>query len=62
MLLELLTPLIIASEPVRIDVPHGKYDHESQVMKYEVAQYQQPTFGGTRTYLPDGKPFDNDND
>ena len=71
MLLELLTPLIIAAEPVRIDVPEGKYDHETQVMVYknvpkadsfEVAQIRQATFNGIRTFDFQGNPRDADND
>ena len=63
MLIELVTPLMIATAPIAIDVPKGAYDHAAQITKYQnekVAQYR--TFSGTQTYMANGRPFDNDND
>ena len=62
MLIELVTPLMIATAPLAIDVPKGTYDHASQVTTYKTAQYRPPTFNGTQTYGVTGRPMDNDND
>ncbi len=60
MIIELLTPLMIATAPMRIDVDMPKYDH--QVQKNTVVAWQGITYSGTRTYSATGIPFDNDND
>jgi hypothetical protein len=71
MLIELITPLILATAPTVVTVPEVKYDHLLQVSKQvdvktgrpvEVAQYRQPTFNGTQTFDAYGKPRDADND
>ena len=71
MLIELITPLILATAPTVVTVPEVKYDHVLQVSRQvevnsgqpvQVAQYQQPTFNGTQTYDYQGKPRDSDND
>ena len=71
MLIELITPLILATAPTVVTVPEVKYDHVLQVSRQmdfktgksvEVAQYRQPTYGGTQTYDANGRPRDNDND
>ena len=70
MLIELITPLILATAPAVITVPEVKYDHLLQVSKQvdvktgrpaEVAQ-RMPTLNGTQTYDAGGRPRDNDND
>lgn len=62
MLLELITPLMIASAPIKIDVPQGTYDHAAQVSTYKEAQYRPPTWNQTQTYDFQGRPHDADND
>lgn len=71
MLIELITPLILATAPTVVTVPEVKYDHILQVSKQadikagrplEVAQYRPITFNGTQTYGSDGRPRDSDND
>lgn len=64
MLIELITPLMLATAPMSIDVPKYKYDHGSQVSIYntKTAQYRPTTFNGTQTYRFDGRPSDSDND
>jgi hypothetical protein len=62
MLLELVTPLMIATAPIAVDVPKGSYDHAAQVTKYNSARQIANTFSGTQTYMANGKPFDADND
>lgn len=60
MIVELLTPLMIATAPMRIDIDMPKYDH--QVQKNTVVAYQQITFNGTQTFDYNGRPNDADND
>ena len=71
MLIELITPLILATAPTVVTVPEVKYDHVLQVSRQvevksgqpvQVAQYTQPTIHGTQTYDYQGKPRDSDND
>ena len=70
MLIELITPLILATAPTVVTVPEVKYDHLSQVSRQvdvktgrpvEVAQ-RQITWSGTQTFGVDGRPRDSDND
>lgn len=60
MIVTLLTPLMIATAPMRIDVEMPKYDHQMQ--KNAVVAYQQITFNGTQTFDYNGRPWDADND
>lgn len=71
MLIELITPLILATAPTVVTVPEVKYDHVLQVSKQvevkagqpvQVAQYRQPTINGTQSFDAWGKPRDADND
>jgi hypothetical protein len=64
MLIELITPLMLATSPMSIDVPKSTYDHGSQVSIYntKTAQYRPPTFNGTQTFNGQGHPMDADND
>jgi hypothetical protein len=71
MLIELITPLILATAPTAITVPEVKYDHLLQVSKQvevktgrpiEVAQNRPVTWNGTRTFDMNGRPYDSDND
>jgi hypothetical protein len=63
MIVELLTPLVIATAPIRIDVPEIAYNHETQVsVTVAKADIAGLTGAGTRTYDGFGQPFDADND
>jgi hypothetical protein len=68
MLIELLTPFIIATAPVLVELPceAAQYSHESQqtigVGDGPIAQYSTKTRNGTRTYDWQGKPNDSDDD
>ena len=64
MIVELITPLMLATEPMTITVEEAlKYSHSQQAVEssaYTVAQ--RSTFGGTQTFDISGRPWDNDND
>jgi hypothetical protein len=67
MLIELLTPLVIASAPIAITIPDEiKYDHASQlsvVVAWDgTPQPYTKTPNGTRTFSGNGTPIDSDND
>ena len=65
MLIELITPLVLATSPMTITTESLKYSHESQQVQtqgVQVAQYRPPTYNATRTYAPGGQPSDSDND
>jgi hypothetical protein len=61
MLIELITPLMLATSPMAIDVPESKYDHAAQVSVHKNLKLAF-TMNGTQTYRYDGKPSDADND
>jgi hypothetical protein len=64
MLIELITPLMLATAPMAIiaDQPI-QYNHASQMVALngakEILSY---TGNGTRTYNMSGQPYDSDND
>ena len=64
MIVELITPLMLATAPMTItETEPLKYSHETQQVQtqsYQVAQRM--TMNGTRTYDWNGKPNDSDND
>lgn len=60
MLVEVITPLMLATAPLKVTVDKPTYSHAEQ--KQIVAQYRPPTFNGTRTFDANGRPFDSDND
>ncbi len=66
MLLELLTPLMLASTPATINLSENvTYSHEAQSQVGEngpISQYKTFTANGTQTYDYKGKPNDSDND
>lgn len=67
MIIALLTPLLLATAPVRIDLPEGVYNHTTQVSEYKDgtsthALSDGRTANGTRTFDFQGRPYDNDND
>ena len=61
MLIELITPLLLATAPMAVDVPKSEYDHASQVSTYKNMKLAF-TVSGTQTFAANGKPFDSDND
>lgn len=60
MLAEIITPLMLVTTPLKIEVEQPKYSHAEQ--KQIVAQYRPITFNGTQTYDYNGRPRDADND
>ena len=60
MIIELLTPSMLATAPMRIDVAAPMYDH--QLQKNTTVAWQQVTMNGTQTYDYTGRPNDADND
>lgn len=64
MLIELITPLMIATSPVIVDAKVPVYSHSTQqvVAFNDTKETTQLTFNSTRTYDASGRPFDADND
>lgn len=67
MLIELLTPLMLASTPTTISLSENvTYSHEAQSQICENGPISQNvktfTYSGTQTYDYRGKPNDSDND
>ena len=65
MLIELLTPLMLATAPATISLPETlTYDHtiQAQVGADPEISYSTSTLSGTQTYDYNGKPRDADND
>jgi len=65
MIIELITPLLLATAPVMIEIPQGSYDHRAQITTY-TGQGEgfgnMRTWSGTQTFAPNGRPMDSDND
>jgi hypothetical protein len=64
MLIELVTPLMLATAPVTIDAVAPRYSHETQTAVEQVGQFRTSTttFNGTQTFDWNGKPKDSDSD
>jgi hypothetical protein len=66
MLIELLTPLMLATTPATITLSENvTYSHEAQSQVGEngpISQFKTFTSGGTQTFDYRGKPNDSDND
>jgi len=60
----LITPMLIASEPmaITIDEIQTKYSHDKQTVVSLNDTITLVTALGTQTFGGDGKPFDSDND
>ncbi len=62
----LLTPLLLAMNPVSINAEQLSYDHEAQMNVNAEGVYANTmasnTFNGTQTYDYQGNPYDSDND
>jgi putative ATP-grasp target RiPP len=69
MIVELLTPFVLATAPASVALPEGtRYDHETQMTVFmdeaegTSLRIRTTTFNGTRTYDAQGRPYDNDQD
>ena len=64
MLIELITPLMLATSPMIIAVETIKYSHETQQTYSTDIKLSQrtTTWSGTQTFGFDGRPYDSDND
>lgn len=62
MLIELITPLMLATSPMILNVEPTTYSHEQQISMYKPDSVLNYTTNGTRTYDWQGKPNDADND
>ncbi len=60
MIIELITPLVIASAPMAVTVESGQYNHATQSAPVETTTNY--TSSGTQTFDINGKPRDSDND
>ncbi len=60
MIAEIITPLMLATTPLKIDVDKPVYSHVEQ--KQIVAQYRPATYNATQTFDYSGRPRDSDND
>jgi hypothetical protein len=52
----LLTPMILAAEPVRLEVPEQSYDHRTQTstIKGSAEKRLKMAYSSTNTWLPTG--------
>ena len=65
MLIELITPMILATAPVTLDVVPTTYDHVTQQAVAPDGQLigtNTSTFNGTQTFDFQGRPSDSDGD
>jgi hypothetical protein len=58
----LLTPMLLASSPSQITLPDAAYSHVTQTQTGGADTTSYTTYGGTQTFMADGKPYDSDND
>lgn len=57
MIVELITPLVLATAPQVSDVNNNNYNHQAQVF---TGAKEQIAYSSTRTYGPTGNPSDSD--
>jgi hypothetical protein len=62
MILELITPLMLATSPMTLLVEPNQYNHGQQISKSVNGEPLSWTASGTQTYGPSGRPSDSDND
>jgi hypothetical protein len=64
MLIELITPLMLATAPATIEVPPTTYSHAAQGSMEPTGQFRTSTMtaNGTQTFDYKGKPWDADSD
>ncbi|MCG5240959.1 hypothetical protein ACIU1J_30180 [Azospirillum doebereinerae] len=61
----LLTPMLLAAEPVRLDLGDPRYSHQTQQNVWssgEIKTAAQRTYNATQTYDTKGRPQDRDTD
>jgi hypothetical protein len=52
----------LSSAPTRIEIMSTEYSPHEQRMSGDINRELTITYGGTRTFDANGRPFDNDND
>ena len=63
MLIELITPLMLATAPTILDKGTAVYDHQTQqVVAYNGSKQVLQAYNSTRTFSPYGQPTDADSD
>lgn len=62
MILELITPLMLATSPMTLMVEPNQYNHGQQISKSVNGEPLSLTFNGTQTFDVSGRPWDADND
>jgi len=64
MIVELLTPLILASAPAIVEVDTtSRYDHSQQIVEARLdSKTLGITYSGTQTFDWNGRPYDADSD
>jgi hypothetical protein len=62
MLIELLTPMMLATQPLSIDLPPSSYDHQAQMSTVVAMTNCTATINGTQTFGANGQPSDHDGD
>ena len=63
MILELLTPLMLATAPQTTDGLAGSYSHSTQnTTGWEGTKTEIMLASSTRTFMPNGQPYDSDMD
>lgn len=62
MLIEILTPMMLASQPLEINLPPTQYDHSIQMTVDGVKNGCTATINGTQTFGMNGHPSDRDGD
>jgi len=60
MLVELITPLILATSPTAITISESHYSHATQSSTVETTSCT--TLNGTQTFGINGQPWDRDSD
>jgi hypothetical protein len=62
MLIELITPLMLATSPMILNVEPSTYNHNQQVSASVYGGPLSVTFSGTQTFGGNGRPMDSDSD
>lgn len=62
MILELITPLMLATSPMTLMVEPNQYNHGQQISKSVNGEPLSLTFNGTQTFDVSGRPWDADSD
>jgi len=62
MILELITPLMLATSPMTLLVEPNQYNHAQQISKSVNVEPLGITWNATQTFAPNGRPSDSDSD